>query len=247
MVAWKTNLIRSRSGVFSLIEIIATIAVMAIVFSLAIPVYSIVRSRAFESRALSNLKQHSAVFLQYCSDSRDFWPYFTDPSGPATVVYANGARWGRIPSFFDATLTWPYFLGDRYYNGTYRGEMFVSRPALGTRVTSYFYARGMFSRPEFWNGRARSLDPRQLAGSTVSEVAFPSRKGLLIDTLDMFTGEWGPARQPAVFVDGHAVVARRSEWRFPEVLSSATQVESRGFVGGEPVLDTVDGVRGIDL
>ncbi|MCC6483759.1 MAG: prepilin-type N-terminal cleavage/methylation domain-containing protein [Armatimonadetes bacterium] len=62
-----------RSG-FTLIELLVVIAIIAILAAILFPVFAQARERGRQTQCLSNLKQLSLGFIQYCSDNNGRMP-----------------------------------------------------------------------------------------------------------------------------------------------------------------------------
>jgi hypothetical protein len=233
----------------TLIEVILLIACCVFLFALALPAVSRAREHALQVRSRSSLSQHVSIFSLYASDFRDIWPYFTDPKLDRSVITFDGGRSAVEAQYFSTVLLWPLALSDLYYNGQWRGEMFVTRDVPGSLANEYFYARNFVARPEFWNASSRSGDSSQLLPTRSFEVRFPSLKGLLCQPIRS-GGQAGSIvldPMPIGFVDGSARSVRRGELKPGESIGALGYRESWGQVGGVPVVDTPDGVFGRDL
>ena len=88
-----------RCGAFTLIELLAVIAIVAILAAFLFPVFSHVRERARRTACLSNLRQLALATFQYAQDSDDRYPYGGDPSDLDTDTWKswqNGKYWPAI-------------------------------------------------------------------------------------------------------------------------------------------------------
>lgn len=74
---------------FSLIELLATIAVMAILVAIIIPVIGSVRNSAKTTKSLSNLRQIASAMQMYSSDNNGLYPvgYYQPPAGTGYNTY----------------------------------------------------------------------------------------------------------------------------------------------------------------
>ncbi len=103
---------------FTLVELLAVIAIIGILSAIIIPVVGNVRRSARQAQSLSNVKQITQAVLLYATDNRGFLPQqgrgnnFTQPLWPQQVTaYLAGkpdpANWGSLKIdkvFFDPLL-----------------------------------------------------------------------------------------------------------------------------------------------
>lgn len=96
------KVVASRRGLgFTLIELLAVIAIIAIVAALLFPVFSSVKSRAFEATELSNLRQLTLAHNLYVADHDDVTPGASYP-----LIVSR-----RIPSSLVASPLDPFKIG----------------------------------------------------------------------------------------------------------------------------------------
>jgi prepilin-type N-terminal cleavage/methylation domain-containing protein len=82
---------KKNSAAFTLIELLVVIAIIAILASIALPVYTSVQVKGAQTKALSNAKQISLALRLYASDNNGNYPSYTlDGSGqPTTTVVSS--------------------------------------------------------------------------------------------------------------------------------------------------------------
>ena len=72
---------------FTLVELLAVVAIIAILSALLLPIFIRIREKAHQSQCLSNQKQISLALLQYIHDNDEYFPCGTQP-------YSDGALSG---------------------------------------------------------------------------------------------------------------------------------------------------------
>ncbi|MFI4898212.1 MAG: type II secretion system protein, partial [Phycisphaerales bacterium JB059] len=93
---------------FTLVEMVLSVAIIVLLTALLLPSLSGVRRRAWDTKSISNLRQHSLVFGAYASDHAGYFPFFTDPDATWTVLRA-GEESVVVP-YFGASPYWKYAL-----------------------------------------------------------------------------------------------------------------------------------------
>lgn len=99
---------RNLSAAFTLIELLVVITIIAILASFALPAYTTVQERAYQTKDLSNAKQVGLALKQFASDNNGTFPnkmpaagdYSAAPAGaPAT---SNDAFWWLFPTYLQS-------------------------------------------------------------------------------------------------------------------------------------------------
>ncbi|MCC6321536.1 MAG: prepilin-type N-terminal cleavage/methylation domain-containing protein [Phycisphaerales bacterium] len=242
-------------GAFTLVELMVVIVVLAILIALVIPALGEARQKGKDSTSLSLQRQAFGALSMYATDNKSFHPYFQtpgEPNGPKILhgfdlprQYFNAGRgfWATlvVPAYFepgDAIDVDPR--GRREWNAVhgYPVEVVSSRLALTDTA---------FAVPKYWQGDLEPTDASLFRGTTHSDIAFPSNKGL---TVDLLIGALVPsnsdrrASTPSASVgkcDGSA-----SFVAWPDTRSDLVVERSYGAIP-LPVLSTRDGLRGRDF
>lgn len=251
----------TRSG-FSLVEALLCVAIVAILLALATPLLGGVRDAARRMASQSNLRQHGSVFIAYTSDYGEQFPYFTDPKATVTVLRHSGME-VAIP-YFGVHAFWNFALADYGYDGQLmHPAMSAPGEQAGAVMESYHYACTTVASPEFWNATTRT-GPEQWKPTRISAALFPAAKGLLIDHSERNAmnaryahldpehdvipkGPFGSLRTPTVFIDGHVKSVRADGFLPSYPRGDGSWPGSFPHNGPDPVLHTIDGIRGRDV
>lgn len=239
---------RPVRGGFTLIEMIAVIAVVATLIALLVASFSRARGRSRAALVMSRLSSHAAVFQAYASDYRDCSPYFTDPLATKNVVECHAQDIVETGDYFDACAIWPTALADGYYSGNRISSVFYD--AMDQEPTFLWYQRVFIASPGYWNETERLFGRSQWVATKVDDVVFPSHKAWLLNNFHWDSARGRPDQNDgpgrwivAACVDGHAerVQADRLGREYPASEGSLWLIESRTH------LYTIDGVRGRDF
>lgn len=115
-------------------------------------------------------------------------------------------------------------------------------------LTFYWYPECFISRPEYWEYATRRSGNGQWRPTRLSEVVFPSQKGLVWEQSGLRREEHGQPAMLARFAlsDGAATERRHDELAPPYVPGPGVGA-GLGGSGISPVMHTIGGVRGRDL
>lgn len=246
---------KDQHRAFTLLETVLVIAIVSLLIAMLFPSLSNFRVSAREVVSQSNARQHASVMSMYAHDSRETWPYLTDPSSTSSVIRYNAGQSAIEIGYFLLASRWGVALADAYYDGVWNGGSHRSPFAVlesdGTTL-HYHYPCVFIGRPEYWNPETRKLPPSQLLATRVGDVQFPSHKVLIVDSTTA-SAESGPRanlRSIASLVDGSAGAWRRDQ--IEQGIGSDGMDLPRWFDAHPAtrrfdLLHTMDGVRGRDI
>lgn len=168
---------------FSIIELIAVVAILTLLVAIAIPQVHAVRRRALDAASTANMRTHAQVVQTYSSDYRGVAPFLADPE--ATFTVARGGGLTITYEFFECVELWGVPLVDQYYGfglGSHQWDANIewsifSRPGPGGLL--YQYSPTFFSQAPYWNERTRDL--RYLKPVRLSAVRYPASKAVFLE------------------------------------------------------------------
>lgn len=245
----------ARRG-FTILELIVTISVIAMLIGFSAPLLGAARSRAMQAATLSNLRQCGQVLGVYSADWRGSFPAFLDPSRSRWTieVLSQGVSF-EIEKYFLAGMLWNVALADAYFDGRPTHEVFypaeqVSRDGPGG--TPFVLPCAYFADPAFWRLETRT-GREQYRATFHHQVTYPSQKLLLVGIHAMLL-EDGPARVsgrmamvPSARVDGSAGQALEADHEPGCATGDGVSDQSIHFFDVFVGLHTVGGVRGRDV
>jgi prepilin-type N-terminal cleavage/methylation domain-containing protein len=175
---------RTRSAGFSLVELLVSIGIVAVVLSLALPALSGSASKAKALRAEARCRQIAQALFHYAIDYADSPPVLGKPdsSGHSEWRLDYGTRnvsWFQHHSGYSLVLA--------SYVGTWRDLIAPGNPReypvavhRGVEVsrTDYHLTNTLYASPAFFDWETMA-GPSQFAAQRLSLTAFPSSKGLI--------------------------------------------------------------------
>ncbi len=207
---WHMDAPRRRPhGGFTLIEILVSISVVAVLVSLALPSLAAAREGARQTKALANVRSVGSAFMMY-ADQYGYWPFVgkgRPPVGQAQVDGAPameedvlGVYWwpkGTIiatSEVWEMAWLWPAPLSVMFpWEDHYATWVSVGRKTrlpeggqfLGEvqRTTSLRYSNSFLATGRLWakEGWNAPPPPTLVRGTRVADVRSPARKVLLWD------------------------------------------------------------------
>lgn len=183
----------ARRAAFALVELLAAIAVIAVLLAIAIPVIRDARLRSHETRQFSDLRQAIAALGAYSQDYKDAWPYLQTPGNFNAAITVRGVQVGW--SYFASGRTlWANLICPAYIDAPQvflRGDLdalIASNIADGwepsTIRSRILFADIAFAVSDWWATDDPPVGQTFFAGTRHADVVFPARKGALIDYPD---------------------------------------------------------------
>ncbi len=253
---------RQIRGGFTLVELMVSIGIIAILIGLALPALTGARREAGDTVVLANLRQSAVAFEQYAQRHNDSLPwapaghaFSITPDRPPTTEL-HGGYWDLSvywTSLMHEVAPWPEWFGlwcvpdpRRQTEAPWDLEVAFG-PGFTEGVSSFQYARSLYARPGMWartNTGASTGD--FFRPVRVYEVRYASSKAMLFDRekcLRVRCDDNGMRVKRAVyFVDGHAAEHTLEEANAPvEGLDP-----SLAGLGPLPIHDTAGGAYGRD-
>jgi len=264
----------TKRSAFSIVELIASIAVLAVLVAIAVPALNAARNSAIAATCLSHTRDCATMIQTYQTDHDGFFPISAD-----TQSVFDAFDWGgqRLP--YDSQIGhWPHAIRsshggpkveptwlcpsgvkyESYFRSRSATETLRSTPQSATIASDFFLARGAISDPARWTPDADLLDAPLLRAVRGAEVTFPSAKGILVEWTS-FHQLRGVSAHDAQF-DTSLQLGHPEASNTPRHVSFADGSAARVRDGpdlfpgvspgsdepGKPVLNTLHGVRGRD-
>jgi prepilin-type N-terminal cleavage/methylation domain-containing protein len=171
----------ARKSGFTITELIAVIAILAMVVAIAIPTLSSVYSRARSVVGEANLRTHAQVLSMYANDNAGWMPYFGGP-GPDPIGFEFDNQSSFPVMFFDTHRFWHLWISSKYYDQTVLAEVFRAPWDEDEIIieSAYLYPCVYLASPSYWRAESRMIGDSQLRGTRIENVRFPSRKSLVV-------------------------------------------------------------------
>jgi len=240
-----------RSPGFTLLELLVSISIIAILVGVLLPALGGLRNAAREAVSLGNLRQHGAVAAVYQNDWDGMMPYITDPGVTETIIRFDDGRPPRRLRYFYAWFGWSDALGPIYYTGYHDGAFsspFEERLRIGTH---YWYSCSLICRPEYWDATTRRAGRSQWKPVRGHEALYPSQNAAFIDAtpfpldLDALDRNRRSLARFA-YLDGSAASIRNSQVPSGYLTGDGDPSQSVHTGPGYPGLHTINGIRGVD-
>lgn len=241
----------SRTG-FTIVELLVCIAVIAVILAIALPSLAGARTAAKREKQHALFRQMAGAISLYAHDFDSMFPCIVPRGTPRPEIVINGAK--VRDAYFQANhrlwlnlILGSYLVAPReaverpevresyVRNGRYPDEVVTTEISLSCTVvaTSTYFTDDDHDRP-------LSLDLVHLRAQSLSEVRYPSQKGLLI----LGTGGWyaqDKGRDSTIaWMDGSAGLTPVSETD-----QSRTVTRPWGALP-LPVMSTREGLHGVD-
>lgn len=187
-VATRTYWVKIRTA-FTLVEALVSIAMIALLVGILVPVLGQVRNHSHEVASAVNLRSIGQIFEMYLDGSRGMYP----APVPGVAYPDPDPRLGStVMGHWQATTFWPNLFYKQYPWNENR-QMFLAPGAVRdfesrfTAVTvipaSYSYSASFLGQPRIWSGEIIPDTDWQSLGRSVTQqmVRYPSGKALLWD------------------------------------------------------------------
>ncbi|MFA6960957.1 MAG: prepilin-type N-terminal cleavage/methylation domain-containing protein [Opitutaceae bacterium] len=217
---------------FSLVELLAVIAILGVLAALLVVVVGKVKDSARRSESLSNVRQVASSMLIYAGDNRGSLPYgqylgswyYVNAGQMTAYLPKNASIW------FSSIVTQAQFGSDPYPSisfaegGEWKGRLRTSPVISGLADSSYY------------NNTGRQKPTTVERGILMTTIARPAN-AMLVANLDTNNcGGYGDGYAMVGFADGSASRVRDDSWK-DGVASAANSVYKRWLTtnGNQPV------------
>lgn len=244
---------------FTLIEVLVSIGVIALLLAIALPALNKARQRARDVAGLSDMRQTGIVLERYTARYEGWLPFagrqptfYTSPyvengSSVSTGYWDLTIYWS---SLFHEVAPWEQWFHLWTFPDPRRPDVQpwaidgLDGSPFFNGVTSLQYCRSLFARPEVWGegGTIENVDS-VLRPVRMSEIRYPSSKVSLYDAeLCVRVQCESPmdAKRAMLFLDGHA------DQRALRDANAPVRGRVEGIADPAPLHDTLNGAHGRD-
>lgn len=248
---------------FTLVELLVSVGIIALLIGIAIPALSGARQRARDAAILSNLKQTGIAMENYTQRYDGWLPYAIEGTPfPTAPPHAHGggaitgSHW-QLSSYWSSLFfeiapweewfrLWAFPDPRRSHERPWEGTS-GNRGPFFNGVSSLDYARSLFARPELWQPGPPIADRESvLRAVRMTEVRYPSAKVSLFDRelcVRVRCDDPMGIKRGMLFLDGHAAMRALSDANPPR----KGRLPELADYGAMPVHDTADGAYGRDF
>lgn len=195
----------ARANGFTLIEILVSISVIAVIIAIALPALRDSRQRARKLALLSEMRQALAGVFAYADQGNGYLPYLAHPRQPDRGAMANTVWRDLPPTYFRGQSgLWATALHRTGIDLSILSHAYIPENKPDRVWTWFWMTHAAFARPEYWVGEDVPDDPSLYVGVRLDEATFPSAKGLLFDVASFSSLEPNAKDYKAGFADGSA-------------------------------------------
>ncbi|QOJ00245.1 MAG: type II secretion system protein [Phycisphaeraceae bacterium] len=256
----RVSAVRARG--FTLVELLISLGLIAVLLSLMLPALSGSKTRALATSSLGRIREMARGVQLYADDHKEFPPTFGAPGGDDPIMMSFDFGPARAEWFSHSAL---YSFAVIPYLGTWRVAVPPGAPEPekfwehgGTLVTDSAYRLSwtLYARPEFFDSDT-TAGKSQHGTQRLSAVLFPSDKGLMHQYMIYHRPEFGPTfaccivdiPTPVAFAD-HSVSEHILRRMIPGVfipsVNTTLPITDIRTLDGAPIDQTRHGVRGRD-
>jgi prepilin-type N-terminal cleavage/methylation domain-containing protein len=201
----------NHASAFTLIELLTTISIIAVLLAIVVPSYGRVRSGQRELRCLATVRECATATLAYTGEYRDTFPYLS-----ASRTFQGAFRLGNQPVDYDAqSVHWPQAVRASWValSGSpaqlcpssefaREGGSAEFDALYGTIPFSHFgLSYALFTAPSLWARAGRPVEREDLQSTRLGQVLFPSDKAMLIESYPWHRGPQVPIRRAGSIFD----------------------------------------------
>lgn len=236
---WVWKGILSSRNAFSILEVVASVGVLLLLVSLAIPALAGARGAARRSRCLTQARSCAMLQLAYAAEQRDMFPNVGPVVTRRDLPCGWSMRLGGVRGLTNGA--WAAMFPDEWRGDSWAHEL---RCPNDPRY---------YDLPMYWMSRALWLEPTSLArgrpftsvipfAARVSDVLQPSKKSLIYEQLGYCSirGAFDPAIADAPDLDSALTLVDGSARRM-------RRIDGVHAEWTQPWDATIDGVRGRDV
>lgn len=183
---------RSGSYAFSLVELLVTIAIIAVLAALLLPAVAGAKARALQSQCANNLRQWGLAFRLYADDNTDFLPR----RGQGVQVLAEISRpedWFNALPFYFGQTSFDLMVSNNVKPAAHSKSVFIC-PSAEDPGAAYFLPYGMNMNLCPWNLPVQTK---------FAEVAQPESVVAMADAPGPYASTF-PSSKPYSIVARHA-------------------------------------------
>lgn len=242
---------------FTLVELLATIAIIGVLLAILLPALRSTRESAIVTRHMSNMRECSNVLSLYSQAHRDSYPFMGVPGQPELGVaefndlIPPDAGISYNAAYFAAnSFHWPTVVERAGFDIALTAEPDdEARDALVERYgrhdllrASYQLSNTLVATPEYWRlGPVPFTKPSYFQAIRTHQTRYPSSKGIVVATQVGFFDRSTPGEENWVLVG----FGDSSVWKKDYAHDNGLQ--ARPYASTNlPVFTTVDGIRGRD-
>lgn len=243
---------------------LVVIGLLLIVLSFVLPALSGARGSGSAGKGIANIRQMAMGLSFYAADNRDLPPVLGPAKWPATQPWRFDFGNIGTGNWFEHSWLYSYAItaelgNTEVANAPGRSDLHAVKEHAGVRVSmsDFQLTNTLYARHDFFNWDTRT-GPDQFGAQPLSNVTFPSDKGLLQQITLFHYPNYGPVLaccmvdlpSPVAFADlsvSEHILRRMPHGIFNTFGSGLLppEMDPRTVPGG-PVSDTVNGVRGRD-